>query len=167
MKRNEILPGQPVHHPNSTTHPNVHVGHGKQNENTRNPYNSFDTTQLKRNAATGVGRFAHTILYTRFVHYHRALLYARKTIVNIIFRLFNCRVANDDGGGLVRYAAGVLPPDEAVVAPLSPPDGPRVLDGPVLDTVQYAVADDQYRMVDLHRIAVLQQNSKATTAAKR
>lgn len=59
------------------------------------------------------------------------------------------RVADDDGRGVVRYSASVFTTDQSVVPALAPPDGPRVLDGPVLHAVFLAEPDDQDSVVDL------------------
>ena len=65
------------------------------------------------------------------------------------------RVSDNDGRDLVRNSAGVYTSNDAVVAALPPPDGPRVLDEPVLHTVLLSEADEQYCVVDLDRVAVL------------
>lgn len=65
------------------------------------------------------------------------------------------RVSDDDGRDLIGDTAGVFATDEAVVAALPPPDGPRVLDEPVLDTVLNTVANYQHSVVDFQRFAVL------------
>lgn len=92
--------------------------------------------------------------------------YGTKAVVgSILAFLVNCRVGNNDGSGLLRDSACVLPPNKTVVAALPPQDTPGILDDPVLDAVLFAEADDQHRVVDLHWIAALHEKKTETLAA--
>ena len=68
--------------------------------------------------------------------------------------------SDNDGRCLIGDTARVFPLDESVVAPLSPPNSPRVFDDPVLDSFLDTVPHDQNRMIDVRLLRAILRSAK-------